>query len=81
MTPQPIETVDPPVTASHSTAVELARLTGKVEQVIGDHERRITALEQRRDNGGTRTAAIIGPYIAGAAVLIVVAGKVPWVNG
>jgi len=76
-TPQP-ETVQLP---NVNLEVQIAVLTEKVNQVIGDHERRIQALESRRDGGGARMAAIIGPYIAGAAVLIAIAGKVPWVNG
>lgn len=73
-----VETVEPPVTASHSTAVELARLTGKVEQVIGDHERRITALEQRRDGGAQRGAAVWSPIISAAALAVVLAQNIRW---
>ena len=72
----PTETVQLPTV---NLEVQIAVLTEKVNQVIGDHERRIQALESRRDGGGARMAAIIGPYIAGAAVLIAIAGKVPWV--
>ena len=64
--------------ANVSIAVQLALLTGKVEQVIGDHERRITNLETRRDGGGTRAASMISPFIAGFAVMIVLADKVRW---
>lgn len=67
-----------PAPANVSIAVQLALLTGKVEQVIGDHERRITNLEQRRDGGATRAASITAPYIAGAAVIIALADKLRW---
>lgn len=70
----------PPDTESASVniAVQLAKLTGKVEQVIGDHERRITNLETRRDGGSTRVAALFSPFIAGAAVVLIVVDKIPF---
>lgn len=64
--------------ATGSIAVQLALLTGKVEQVIGDHERRISTLEARRDGSGTRVAGIVSPYIAGVALVVLLAGKVSW---
>lgn len=77
MTPPEETTTIAPVS---TLAVEVAKLTGKVEQVIGDHERRIAALERRRDGAGIRVAAIVAPYIAGAAVLFALASKISW-NG
>lgn len=61
-----------------SVAVEVARLTGRIDQVIVDHERRISALELRITGSGTRAAAIAAPWIAGGGLLLVLAGKVPW---
>lgn len=73
-------TDDTAVVPVSTLAVEVAKLTGKVEQVIGDHERRIAALERRRDGAGIRVAGIIAPYIAGAAVLLALASKISWNN-
>jgi len=64
--------------ANVSIAVQLALLTGKVEQVIGDHERRITNLEQRNAQGSTRGASLVAPFIAGGALLVMVADKIRW---
>lgn len=64
--------------ASVNIAVQLAKLTGKVEQVIGDHERRITNLETRRDSNGTRLSSIVAPFIAGAALIVLIADKIRW---
>ena len=60
------------------TAVQLAELTGMVRQVISDHERRLAALELRTGTSATRTAALWGPILAGAALLLSIAGKLPW---
>lgn len=62
-----------------SVAVEVARLTGRIDQVIVDHERRLATLEARSTSGGARAAAIASPWIAAAAVVIAVLGKVQWV--
>jgi hypothetical protein len=76
MTPPQTETATPvPVT---SVDVAVAVLTEKVTQVIGDHERRISALEQRRETGGTRIAQMVAPFIAGAGLVVLVAGKINW---
>jgi hypothetical protein len=68
-------TIDPP---TNTIAVQIAVLTEKVNQVIGDHERRISALENRRDQSGTRGAAIVAPFIAGIALVVLLADKVKW---
>ena len=57
-----------------TTAVQLAELTGMVRQVISDHERRLTMLE----NKGMRTAAVMGPIVGVAGLLIGLAAKLPW---
>ena len=62
-----------------SVAVEVARLTGRIDQVIVDHERRLATLEARSVSGGSRAAAIASPWIAAAAVAIMVVGKIQWV--
>lgn len=67
----PTETV-PTVPQGDTLDVKIAVLTEKVNQVINDHERRISALETRRDNGATRAAAVAAPYIAGAGVIIAI---------
>lgn len=71
-----------PTVVSSSLEVQIAVLTEKVTQVIGDHERRIQALEQRASTNGSRAAAIAAPYIAGSGVIIAtiiaVSGRVSW---
>lgn len=62
-----------------SVAVEVARLTGRIDQVIVDHERRLAALEARSTAGGTRAAAIAAPWIAVAGLMVVIASKVQWI--
>lgn len=75
----PIEIIETqPSAQTTEIAVKIAVLTEKVTQVIGDHERRITNLEQRRDGAGTRGAALFAPFIAGAALLVLVADKIRW---
>lgn len=61
-----------------STAVELARLSGRIDQVISDHERRLTVLETRQAGTGTRVAAIAGPIVAVVALVMTVAQGVTW---
>lgn len=73
--PETITTIDPP---TNTIAVQIAVLTEKVNQVIGDHERRISALETRRDGGATRGASIVAPFIAGFALMVLVADKIRW---
>jgi hypothetical protein len=69
----------PPEDAQHSpVAVQVALLTGKIDQVISDHERRLAALETRAGAGATRAAAVAGPWIAGAGLAVVIIMKVPW---
>jgi len=74
---QPVETVtiEPP---TNTIAVQIAVLTEKVNQVIGDHERRISALENHRNGGGQRGASLIAPFIAGFALLVLIADKINW---
>jgi len=78
MTPNNLQEI--PVTTSPVTAtdVAIAVLTEKVNQVIGDHERRISALETRNDNGPNKTAALFAPIIAAIALVVLVADKVNW---
>lgn len=64
--------------AGTSTAVELARLSGRIQQVISDHERRLTVLETRSAGMGTRVAAIAGPIVAAAALVMALAQQVSW---
>ena len=71
----PIETT-PVVTSNIEVAV--AVLTEKVTQVIGDHERRISALETINTQRPTKGAALIAPFIAAGALVILVADKVNW---
>lgn len=78
MTPQPADPVTAE-TAGISTAVEMARLTGRIDQVIVDHERRLAALEARQSGAGSRWAGIASPWIAFAALAVLLAGKVQWV--
>ena len=68
-------TIEP---ATNTIAVQIAVLTEKVNQVIGDHERRISALENRREQGATRGASLVAPFIAAAALLVLVADKINW---
>lgn len=71
----------PPQTADESApsvAVEVARLTGRIDQVIVDHERRLATLEARATAGGTRAAAIAAPWLAVAGLVVVIASKVQW---
>lgn len=75
MNPAPIETA--PIQAT-SIDVAVAVLTEKVTQVIGDHERRISALELVNTNRPTRGATLMGPVIAGLAFAVIVADKVRW---
>lgn len=69
---------DSDATGNITIAVQLAKLTGKVDQVIGDHERRITTLETNQRNAGSRLAGMWGPIVAGLGLLILVAGKINW---
>ena len=62
-----------------SVAVEVARLTGRIDQVIVDHERRLAALEARAAGSGTKAAAIAAPWLAVAGLLVVIASKIQWV--
>lgn len=71
----------PPTAADESApsvAVEVARLTGRIDQVIVDHERRLATLEARSTAGGTRAAAIAAPWIAFTGLVVVIASKVQW---
>lgn len=77
MNPTLTEPTPAPVPVS-SVDVAIAVLTEKVNQVIGDHERRITNLEHKSDTGGTRNAAIFGPILAGVAIIVALADKVTW---
>lgn len=76
MTPQP--GTDAPTSTDYTTAVELARLTGRVEQMMNDHERRINSLEQRRDGGIARFSQITAPVVSVVALLVVFAEKIQW---
>lgn len=76
MTPQTGETVAPLTVTSVDVAV--AVLTEKVTQVIGDHERRISALENKNENSPNKSAAIFSPIIASVALVVLVADKVNW---
>ena len=66
-------TVSPVVT---TTDVQLAVLTEKVTQVIGNHEQRITNLENRGKNWPTILTAVIGA----TTLAILIAVRIPW-NG
>lgn len=66
-----------PAPGTH-TAVELARLTGRIDQVITDHERRLTVLETRQAGTGTRVAAVAGPIVAVVALAVAVAQQINW---
>lgn len=67
-TPQP---TSPPIT---TTDMQLAVLNERVSTVIGNHEKRISDLENRGKNWPTVMAAI-----AGVCVLVVsIAGRLPW---
>lgn len=61
-----------------STAVELARLSGRIDQVITDHERRLTVLETRQSGAGLKAAAIAGPVLAALALAMSIAGDLVW---
>ena len=74
----PLETVTVTEPPTNTIAVQIAVLTEKVNQVIGDHERRISALENHRNNAGTRGSSLVAPFIAGAALLVLVADKIRW---
>lgn len=63
---------------NNNVAVELARFSGKLDQVIVDYGRRLTALETDRNTRGSKTAGIWSPIIAAIAVLIALADKVNW---
>ena len=76
MNSQPTETGSTIVTATIDVAV--AVLTEKVNQVIGDHERRISALELINSNRPTKGATLISPFIAGGALVLLVADKINW---
>lgn len=77
MTPQTQET---PISVTPVTSVDVAVavLTEKVTQVIGDHERRISALETKNDNAPNKTASLFAPIIAAIALVVLVADKVSW---
>jgi hypothetical protein len=76
MTPVNEAPAQPQIVTSVDVAV--AVLTEKVTQVIGDHERRISALENRNDNGSGRLAAVFAPIIATIALVMMVADKIKW---
>lgn len=79
MGPTPIADESAATVGVSSTAVEVARLTGRIDQVIVDHERRLATLEARSTGGGTRAAAIAAPWIAVAGLAVVLASKIQWV--
>lgn len=72
----------PPASAADeapaTVAVEVARLSGRIDQVIVDHERRLGALEAKQGTSATRAAAVWGPIVAGAALLIMIVDKIQW---
>jgi len=73
------ETAMPPVTTPMpftNTDIQLAVLTEKVTQVIGNHEQRITNLENR----GKGWPAILTAIIGAVTLTIVIAIRIPW-NG
>lgn len=53
-----------------NTAVELARLSGRIDQVITDHARRLDALESRSTGAGLRLAAYSGPLVAAVSLVV-----------
>lgn len=63
---------------TNTLPVMVAVLTEKVNQVIGDHERRISSLENKRDTAATRGSSLASPLIAAAALLVIVADKINW---
>lgn len=65
-------------TPTPSIDVAVAVLTEKVTQVIGDHERRISALEMINTNRPTKTSQLFAPVIAALALVVLVADKVNW---
>jgi hypothetical protein len=75
MTPPAPATEEP--TSPH-VAIEVARLTGRIDQVIVDHERRLASLEAKSATGGARAAAIASPWLAAVALVIALASKVQW---
>lgn len=58
-----------------NTAVELARLSGRIDQVITDHARRLDALESRSGGTGLRLAAYSSPVVAAVALAVSVTGR------
>lgn len=73
--PNSNQIADPlPVVQNTTLEVQVAVLTEKVTQVIGNHEQRITALEARGKNWPTIVACFTGVAI----LILSVAGKVVW---
>lgn len=79
MGPSPVADESAATLGVSSTAVEVARLTGRIDQVIVDHERRLATLEARTTTGGTRAAAIAAPWIAVAGLVVLIVSKVQWI--
>jgi hypothetical protein len=68
------ETEDAAPAAAGTTAVELARLSGQLQQFMIGVERRLYTLE----SNGDRWAGRWSPILAGVALVVALAEKVPW---
>jgi hypothetical protein len=59
------------------TAVNLARMEGKLDQSLSDHGRRLSDLEAWRASSGQRFFQYLGPLVAVAALLVTVMVSLP----
>lgn len=68
----------PPTDVDASVAIELARLSGSVETMLKEHERRLNELDAKGRGAGARVTQFAGVVISLAAFLFVVLDRVQW---
>ena len=65
-----------PLDNDTQTAIGLARLEGRIEQVIVGYDQRITALEKARDDKTSKTTGVIATCVAAVSLVISVSGRI-----
>ena len=68
----------PPTDTDSVVAIELARLSGRVDTLLDQHERRLNELDARGRGAGARIAQVSGVLISLAAFLFVLLDRVQW---
>jgi len=76
MSPNTNQSIDEETPVSNT--VRLALIDQKLDLVIKDHDKRLTALELWKETKGRNAAAVVAPYIAGIGLIIGIAAMVNW---